>query len=178
MQIKSILENTRVFFFSDYLNLIPTSSFIKINLCFLLKNFLFFFFPSLMYNTSEIISSIFGWVYFLAWSVSFYPQIFVNYKLKRYLKHALLSQIFIVLKDITLISLSWMSLDTLSIQSVIQWAISSLRQLLEQIMALEQYYLMIFQLNLTHFIGKNPRFDLRLSCCPYIKLHLVPMYHL
>lgn len=28
------------------------------------------------------ISAIVGWVYFLAWSVSFYPQIYINYKRK------------------------------------------------------------------------------------------------
>jgi len=35
-----------------------------------------------MLAPSQIFSGIFGWVYFLAWSISFYPQIFVNYKLK------------------------------------------------------------------------------------------------
>mmetsp|Transcript_4939 Transcript_4939/g.9260 ORF Transcript_4939/g.9260 Transcript_4939/m.9260 type:complete len:260 (+) Transcript_4939:1431-2210(+) len=30
----------------------------------------------------SIISQVIGWLYFLAWSVSFYPQLFVNYRLK------------------------------------------------------------------------------------------------
>lgn len=29
-----------------------------------------------------IISEIMGWVYFVAWSVSFYPQIYINFKRK------------------------------------------------------------------------------------------------
>ena len=31
-----------------------------------------------------IINQIIGWVYFLAWSVSFYPQIVLNFTRKRY----------------------------------------------------------------------------------------------
>jgi len=30
----------------------------------------------------DILSSIFGWASFVAWSLSFYPQIFINYKTK------------------------------------------------------------------------------------------------
>lgn len=33
-------------------------------------------------NVIDIISSIMGWIYFAAWSVSFYPQIFINFKRK------------------------------------------------------------------------------------------------
>ena len=31
----------------------------------------------------EIFSQIIGWIYFIAWSVSFYPQIYENWKRKR-----------------------------------------------------------------------------------------------
>jgi len=33
----------------------------------------------------EIISIVIGWIYFLAWSVSFYPQIVENIRRKRYI---------------------------------------------------------------------------------------------
>ncbi|KOB71561.1 Cystinosin [Operophtera brumata] len=33
-------------------------------------------------NIIDVISSIMGWIYFAAWSVSFYPQIFINFKRK------------------------------------------------------------------------------------------------
>lgn len=35
-----------------------------------------------MEQWAEILSSIIGWIYFLAWSVSFWPQIFLNWKRK------------------------------------------------------------------------------------------------
>ena len=35
------------------------------------------------YDALNLISSIVGWIYFLAWSVSFYPQIYENWKRKR-----------------------------------------------------------------------------------------------
>nr|CAG8487661.1 15376_t:CDS:2 [Entrophospora candida] len=36
-----------------------------------------------MYNNiGEIVSSIIGWTYFLAWSISFYPQAILNWKRK------------------------------------------------------------------------------------------------
>jgi len=33
-------------------------------------------------DTLYHISAVVGWIYFLAWSVSFYPQIYINYKRK------------------------------------------------------------------------------------------------
>ncbi|XP_040069756.2 cystinosin homolog [Ixodes scapularis] len=33
-------------------------------------------------NWIDVVSSVFGWIYFVAWSVSFYPQIFLNWKRK------------------------------------------------------------------------------------------------
>ena len=33
-------------------------------------------------NTNESISYIFGWLSFIAWSLSFYPQMILNYQLK------------------------------------------------------------------------------------------------
>lgn len=33
-------------------------------------------------DTIIIISAIVGWIYFAAWSVSFYPQIYINFKRK------------------------------------------------------------------------------------------------
>lgn len=33
----------------------------------------------------NIITSIIGWLYFVAWSVSFYPQVFLNYARKRWI---------------------------------------------------------------------------------------------
>ena len=35
-------------------------------------------------KTLELVSSIIGWTYFVAWSISFYPQIWDNYRRKRY----------------------------------------------------------------------------------------------
>jgi len=35
-----------------------------------------------MKSSLQILSEVFGWVYFFAWSISFYPQIYVNYKLR------------------------------------------------------------------------------------------------
>ncbi len=32
----------------------------------------------------DVVADIVGWLYFVAWSVSFYPQIYENYKRKRY----------------------------------------------------------------------------------------------
>jgi hypothetical protein len=37
-------------------------------------------------NGWDIASEVVGWVYFFAWSISFYPQIFVNYNRKRYFR--------------------------------------------------------------------------------------------
>ena len=34
-------------------------------------------------KTLELISTIIGWTYFVAWSISFYPQIWDNYRRKR-----------------------------------------------------------------------------------------------
>ena len=34
----------------------------------------------------NVISSIVGWIYFFAWSISFYPQIYENWKRKRYFR--------------------------------------------------------------------------------------------
>ena len=33
-------------------------------------------------KTLEIISSVLGWISFVCWSLSFYPQIWINYKAK------------------------------------------------------------------------------------------------
>lgn len=33
----------------------------------------------------DVISNIIGWIYFTAWSLSFYGQLYENYRLKRYL---------------------------------------------------------------------------------------------
>ena len=35
------------------------------------------------YEALNIISDIVGWIYFIAWSVSFYPQIYDNWRRKR-----------------------------------------------------------------------------------------------
>ena len=37
----------------------------------------------IMADTTDILAAITGWIYFFAWSISFYPQIFLNYKRKR-----------------------------------------------------------------------------------------------
>jgi len=42
-----------------------------------------------------LLSEIFGWVYFISWALSFYPQLWVNYKLKRYILISLLSLNFL-----------------------------------------------------------------------------------
>lgn len=31
----------------------------------------------------DIFSTVIGWIYFVAWSISFYPQIYINYRRKR-----------------------------------------------------------------------------------------------
>ena len=38
-----------------------------------------------MVNTDTVnaVSDVLGWLYFLAWSASFYPQAFINYNKKR-----------------------------------------------------------------------------------------------
>ncbi len=36
-----------------------------------------------MADTTDILAAITGWIYFFAWSISFYPQIFLNYNRKR-----------------------------------------------------------------------------------------------
>lgn len=38
-----------------------------------------------MVETWDVVSEVIGWIYFLAWSLSFYPQIFINYQRKSYL---------------------------------------------------------------------------------------------
>ena len=35
------------------------------------------------YEALNILSDIVGWIYFIAWSVSFYPQIYENWRRKR-----------------------------------------------------------------------------------------------
>ena len=35
-------------------------------------------------NGLDIFCQIIGWIYFIAWSISFYPQIYENWKRKRY----------------------------------------------------------------------------------------------
>jgi cystinosin len=37
-----------------------------------------------MATTTDILAGITGWIYFFAWSISFYPQIILNYQRKRY----------------------------------------------------------------------------------------------
>lgn len=37
-----------------------------------------------MVDTTDILVEITGWIYFVAWSISFYPQVFLNYRRKRY----------------------------------------------------------------------------------------------
>lgn len=32
----------------------------------------------------DIVSAILGWGYFFAWSISFYPQVYTNWKRKRF----------------------------------------------------------------------------------------------
>ena len=34
----------------------------------------------------NVINDVIGWIYFAAWSVSFYPQVYENYRRKRYRK--------------------------------------------------------------------------------------------
>ena len=34
-------------------------------------------------TTVEVISAVIGWIYFIAWSISFYPQVVSNWKRKR-----------------------------------------------------------------------------------------------
>ena len=36
------------------------------------------------YEALNILSDVVGWIYFIAWSVSFYPQIYENWRRKRY----------------------------------------------------------------------------------------------
>lgn len=33
-----------------------------------------------------------GWIYFFAWSLSFYPQIFLNFRLKKYFEAYIVSK--------------------------------------------------------------------------------------
>jgi cystinosin len=33
-------------------------------------------------TTGDIISAVLGWTYFLAWSISFYPQVILNWRRK------------------------------------------------------------------------------------------------
>jgi PQ loop repeat len=35
-----------------------------------------------MVDTTDVLADITGWIYFFAWSISFYPQIFLNYQRK------------------------------------------------------------------------------------------------
>ena len=35
-------------------------------------------------QTQQLVIDIVGWVYFAAWSISFYGQIYTNFKLKKY----------------------------------------------------------------------------------------------
>ncbi len=35
-----------------------------------------------MADTTDVLAAITGWIYFFAWSISFYPQVFLNYKRK------------------------------------------------------------------------------------------------
>lgn len=35
-------------------------------------------------NFLTFLSYVLGWIYFTAWSVSFYPQVWENYNLKKY----------------------------------------------------------------------------------------------
>ena len=34
----------------------------------------------------NVLNDVIGWIYFAAWSVSFYPQVYENYRRKRYEK--------------------------------------------------------------------------------------------
>ena len=34
-------------------------------------------------NVVSIINQVIGWIYFVAWSVSFYPQVITNWRRKR-----------------------------------------------------------------------------------------------
>lgn len=35
-------------------------------------------------QAQDLIITIVGWIYFSAWSISFYGQIYINFKLKKY----------------------------------------------------------------------------------------------
>ncbi|CAJ0647023.1 11085_t:CDS:2 [Entrophospora sp. SA101] len=35
-----------------------------------------------LYKSLEVVASVFGWTYFIAWGLTFYPQLFLNWKLK------------------------------------------------------------------------------------------------
>ena len=37
----------------------------------------------------NVLNDVIGWIYFAAWSVSFYPQVYENYRRKRYKKRTL-----------------------------------------------------------------------------------------
>ena len=37
----------------------------------------------------NVLNDVIGWIYFAAWSVSFYPQVYENYRRKRYKKRLL-----------------------------------------------------------------------------------------
>ncbi len=39
---------------------------------------------ALSVETGDIISNILGWIYFVMWSVSFYPQVYENWRRKRF----------------------------------------------------------------------------------------------
>ena len=40
-------------------------------------------------RTLELVSTVIGWTYFVAWSVSFYPQIWDNFRRKRWVHNVL-----------------------------------------------------------------------------------------
>ena len=45
----------------------------------------------------NVLNDVIGWIYFAAWSVSFYPQVYENYRRKRY-KNELFFLLIIILR--------------------------------------------------------------------------------
>lgn len=67
----------------------------------------------------KVVSSIVGWAYFAAWSVSFYPQIYENWRRKRYWKIVLtVVENCYLLLHLPLLSVIGLNFDFLSLNIV------------------------------------------------------------
>ena len=69
--------------------------------------------PTDQWDAVDYTSAVIGWMYFLAWSASFYPQVFLNYDKKRYASSFLTAYLIICM---TFVQCGWFLIRIRSVE--------------------------------------------------------------